>query len=227
MSTVAVVPAYNNSETVGDTVRALTQDPRVDEVIVVDDGSSDATAAQAAAAGAKVIRLPKNSGKHAALERGMSDAADADIFLMVDADTGETASEVVALIEPVLRGEADMVIGILPSAGSAGGFGTVRHSAAWLIRVTSGFKSAAPLSGQRALSRRVFENCRPLARGFGVDAALTADAVRRGFRVLEIPVTMTHEHQGRNWRGFAHRARQGFHLLVAFAPRLIRRKGPR
>ncbi len=227
MTTVVVVPAYNNSETVGDTVRALTQDPRVDEVIVVDDGSTDATAAQAAAAGAKVIRLPKNSGKHAALTRGMSDASDADIFLMVDADTGETASEVLALIEPILRGEADMAVGILPSAGSAGGFGTVRRTAAWLILVTSGFKAAAPMSGQRALSRRVFESCRPLSRGFAVDAALTADAVRRGFRIVEIPVAMTHDHRGRTWRGFAHRARQGFHLLVAFAPRLILRKRPR
>lgn len=227
MSTVAVVPAYNNSETVGDTVRALAQDPRVDEVIVVDDGSTDATAAQAAAAGAKVIRLPKNSGKHAALERGMSDAADADVFLLVDADTGETASEVVTLIDPVLRAEADMAVGILPSAGSAGGFGTVRHTAAWLIRVTSGFKATAPLSGQRALSRRVFESCRPFARGFGVDAALTADAVRRGFRVVEIPVTMTHRHRGRTLGGFRHRARQGWHLLIAFAPRLTFRRGPR
>lgn len=227
MSTVAVVPAFNNSKTIGETVRALAQDPRVDQVIVVDDGSIDATAAQAAAAGAKVIRLPRNSGKHVALERGMSDATDADILLMVDADTGETASEVIVLIEPVLRGEADMAVGILPSAGSAGGFGTVRRTAAWLIRVTSGFKSAAPMSGQRALSRRVFESCRPLGRGFAVDAALTADAVRRGFRVVEIPVTMTHDHRGRTWQGFAHRARQGVHLLIAFAPRLIRRKQPR
>ena len=226
MSIVAVVPAYNNSETVGDTVRALKLDSRVDEVIVVDDGSTDATAAQATAAGAKVIRLPKNFGKHVALERGMSDAGEADVLLMVDADTGSTASEVVALAEPLVRAEADMAVAILPSAGSAGGFGTVRRAAAWLILITSGFKSAAPMSGQRALTRQVFEACRPFARGFGVDAALTADAVRRGFRVVEIPVAMTHEHRGRTWKGFAHRARQGFHLLVAFAPRLIRRKGP-
>jgi glycosyltransferase involved in cell wall biosynthesis len=220
MSTVAVIPAYNNASTIASTVKALIRDQRVDRVVVVDDGSIDQTAAQAEEAGAGVIRLDANHGKHAALEAGMA-GAQGEIFLLVDADTGDSAAEALALLEPIAAGEADMVVGILPSAGTQGGFGLVRRTASWFVKLASGFEARAPMSGQRALRAEVFERCRPLAFGFGVDAALTSDAVRRGFRVLEVPVGMTHDHRGRSLGGFVHRARQGVHLVLTFGPRIL------
>jgi glycosyltransferase involved in cell wall biosynthesis len=224
---VAVVPAYNNASSVAATVEALLAEPSVSGVIVVDDGSVDDTASVAEAAGAEVLVMGGNAGKAAALDRGMTHAGAAAAFLMVDADTGESASEVVRLLGPIEADEADMVVGALPSAGGKGGFGIVMKTARRLVRIVSGYEPSAPLSGQRALRREVFERCRPLARGFGVDAALTADAVLAGFRVIEMPVQMTHDHQGRSLRGFLHRGRQGWDLVRAFAPRLLkaRRKG--
>lgn len=222
MPASAVVTAHNNEKSIADTVRALIGDSRLDEVIVVDDASSDATAARAASAGARVIRLPRNLGKGPALERGLDEAA-GEVVLMVDGDTGQSASGAISLLDKVLAGEVDMAIGILPDAGKRGGFGTVKKLTARLIARTSGFESRAPLSGQRAFLRSVFEACRPLARGFAVDAALTTDAVRKGFRVIEVPVDMTHDHRGRSIGGFAHRARQGADVLKAFLPRLLRK----
>ena len=220
--TVAVIPAFNCEDTVAMSVAALIGDPRVYEVIVVDDGSVDATSANASVAGARVIRLARNSGKDQALSRGFLEAGDADVLLMVDADTGSSAAAALALIEPIAGGRADMVIGVLPGAGAKGGFGIVRDFAAWCIEKTSGFESAAPLSGQRALTRTLLEACSPLAQGYAVDAFLTARAISAGFTVLELPVDMTHEHRGRSLKGFAHRARQGLHIARAFIPLLAR-----
>lgn len=223
MRAVAVIPAYRNGSTVASAVRALLRDGRLEEAIVVDDASDDETSAAASAASARVIRLPHNIGKAGALERGFAET-DAEFLLMVDADTGETAHEVLRLLERVEAGEADMAIGVLGAAGKLGGFGVVRDLAAWLIKQTCGFEASAPLSGQRAMRREVFEQCRPLAKGFGVDAALTCDAVRLGFRVIEVPVEMTHDHRGRSVAGFVHRARQGLDIIRAFVPRLLRRR---
>lgn len=221
MRTVAVIPAFNNEKTIAETVRAL-KEPRVTEVVVVDDGSADGTAAVAASAGARVIRLSRNRGKHAALETGMAQSS-ADVLLMVDADTGSSASEVLYLAEAVWDGKADMAIGVLPSAGSRGGFGTIKRLAAWMLLRATGEKFAAPLSGQRALTAAVFEACRPFAKGFAVDAALTADAVLRGFEVIEMEVAIEHDHRGRSIGGFAHRARQGVHILMGLTPRVFAR----
>jgi hypothetical protein len=222
----AVVPAFNNERTIGETVGALLRDPRIEKVVVVDDGSQDATADIAAASGAHVVRMTTNRGKGGALTRGLIDLS-ADVVLMVDGDTGESAIGAMSLVDPVIRGEADMVVGVLPSAGRAGGFGLVRKVAAGLIRFTSGFSSLAPLSGQRAVLMKVLHDCAPLARGFGVDAALTSDAVRAGYRVVEVPVGISHDHRGRSASGFAHRGVQGLHLLQAFLPRLVKKRSAR
>jgi len=224
--TAALIPCFNNADSIGAAVAALRADPRVDEVLVIDDGSTDATARAAGAAGARVISLGENCGKHVALDRGFLEVHSFDVFLMVDGDTGSTAGSVADLLDPIIAGNADMVVGVLPSAGNKGGFGTVRTFARWCIARTSGFESRAPMSGQRALRRSVYDACRPLSYGYAVDAAMTADAARKGFRILEIDVDMTHDHRGRSLRGFLHRARQGWHILRTFAPRLVRRSRP-
>jgi len=222
MRTIAVIPAYNSEDAIAEAIRALTADRRIEEIVVVDDSSSDATARMAAQAGARVIRLPKNSGKHCALRRAMLEATGAEVLLMVDADTGSSAKGALELLGPVYSGSADMVIGVLPAAGRHGGLGLVKRMAGWFVWKTSGFKAVAPMSGQRALRAGVFERCGLSGYGFAVDAALTADAVNAGFAVLEQPVFMTHDHRGRRISGFLHRGRQGWHVFKTFVPRLRR-----
>lgn len=231
MRCTAVIPAYNNASSIADTVRVLASDPSVNEVLVIDDGSSDLTAAAASEAGARVVRLPRNCGKGAAIEKSLSETEGSDVLLMVDADTGRSALAVISLLGPLELGQADMVVGVLPPAGSSGGFGLVRDLAKLLIRMASGYSTRAPLSGQRAMRREVLRACIPLAEGFGIDAALTSDAANKGFTIVEQEVDMTHDHRGRTLQGFLHRAHQGVDLLRAFAPRLAsprrRRRGPK
>ncbi|MCX8053799.1 MAG: glycosyltransferase family 2 protein [Armatimonadetes bacterium] len=214
MSQIAVlIPAYNEEDRVADTVRAVSRIPGVGEIIVIDDGSKDETAKRAREAGAQVIQLDRNRGKGAALNAGLA-ATKADIILMLDADLGSSASEASRLLEPILRGEAEMSIAVLKTpAGHRGGFGCVMKLAKWAVRKYGGANVRAALSGQRAVHRTVLEDIGGFAEGFGVETALTIDALRKGYRLVEIELPLTHRYTGRDWQGFVHRFRQFLDIL--------------
>ena len=109
----AVVPAYNEQNTVGQVVQTLVDHPLVDEVIVVSDGSTDRTAAAARAAQAQVLELPRNRGKGAAIWAG-AQVAQGELLLVLDADLrGLTAAHLDGLLSPVLSGQAHTSVGLL------------------------------------------------------------------------------------------------------------------
>lgn len=218
---VAIVAAFNEEDTIGDTVRELLVLDPVAEVIVAADGSSDRTAEEASAAGARVVVIGRRRGKGGAVEAAVAAAPPADVYLLVDGDVGATASEAKKLLAPVLAGELDVAIGRLPDL-AGGGFGLVKRMSAAVITRLTGFAPTAPLSGQRAIRAAALEACRPLARGFGLESAMTIDAARLGFRVGEVPVEMTHRATGRGISGFLHRGGQGADILRAVLPRALR-----
>src|SRR5262249_52741011 len=135
-----VIPARNESDRIGATVRGARQIPGVDLVVVVDDGSADGTGCEASLAGATVVRHARNRGKAAALEtgaeavllRGAADPATASKaagrprhLLFLDAALAETAAQAGALAEPVLAGQADMTIAVFSTRVRRGGHGIV------------------------------------------------------------------------------------------------------
>ena len=216
MPRVAVlIPAYNEADLIGDTVAAALAMPNITEVVVIDDGSDDDTAEAASNAGARVIVLAENAGKGAALNVGIAEV-EADVYLMIDADLGSTASETYPLLEPVLSGHADLSIAAMTAPkGHKGGFGFVMKLSRWAIRKLGGMVVTAPLSGQRAFRGELIESIGGFERGFGVETAMTIDALRHGYKVVEVPLPLTHRVSGRNWAGFMHRGRQFRHILRA------------
>ena len=218
---VALVPAKDRADSVGATVAALWEVPGVSQVVVVDDGSTDGTTEAALNASARVVSLGANVGKGGAVRAGVAATPEADIYLLIDADLGATAGLAGDLLPPVLAGDADMTIAVLPGAGRRAGFGAVRRLAgAGIERATGGrFRPRAPLSGQRAV-RAGLLRALPLAERFGLETALSIDAVRAGARVVEIEVPMEHRHTGRTLAGFRHRAAQGTQIVRALGPRL-------
>ena len=208
-----VIPAWNEEERLAGTLQAIKQAGNPSEweteLIVVDDGSTDDTAFIAEPWADRLIRFPRNRGKGAALEAGWK-AASFPIVLFLDADLGETAVHYPALAYPVLSDECDMSIAKLPPAATKGGFGFVKRLASLGIEHCSGFQASAPLSGQRAMRKAMLEELPPLGSGFGIEVALTIDAVRRGFRLCEVEVPFRHRETARDWSGFVHRGKQFF-----------------
>ena len=216
MQTIALVAAKDAEGSIGDTVRALGALPEVDEVWVVDDGSSDGTERRAREAGARVVVLARNLGKGGALAAGVAATPHAQRYLLADADLGTTAGGLRSLFD---AGNAELVIGVLPAAGKRAGFGSVKRFAGAGIRRATGLRLVAPLSGQRLVDAAVLR-ASPLAARFGVEVGMTIDAARQGARVTEVPVNVDHHHTGRSVAGFVHRARQGRDIARALMPRL-------
>lgn len=203
-----LIPAYNEADRIGATIRAVLSLPNITQVIVIDDGSTDATAQHAEAAGADVVLRQANAGKGAALQAGLALTTER-VLLLLDADLGDSAREATKLLAPVLANEADMTIATFPVIpGKGGGIGLVVRLARWGIHRLTGKIMAAPLSGQRALRTDVVLDAGGFASGWGVEIALTVNALRRGYRVLEVPTEMTHRVTGRSVAAILHRAAQ-------------------
>lgn len=223
---VALIPAHNEGLKIADTVAATLAVPGVTSAIVIDDASDDDTAARAEGAGAKVVRLYSNVGKGGALQVGANRSEDADIVLLLDGDLGNTAAQAALLLEPVVRGEADMTIAKFPRPAAKAGFGLVMNLARKAISRADGtFDAQAPLSGQRAMTRACLDATLPFGAGYGAEVVLTVRALRAGFRVLEVDTTMTHAATGRDLAGFVHRGKQFVHVALAVAK--LKREGRR
>jgi glycosyltransferase involved in cell wall biosynthesis len=223
-----VIPARNEADRIQATVAAASGLAGVGLVVVVDDGSRDGTRAGARQAGAVVIRHRRNRGKAAAMQTGANAVGLVDQrecrgrprhLLFLDADLAESAARAAPLADPVLAGTADMTIAVFATTVKLGGHGLVVGLAGAGIRRAVGWRPAQPLNGQRCLTRAAFEAARPLARGWGVETALTIDLVRQGFRVAEVEVDLAHRATGTGLGAQLHRAHQLADVARALAAR--------
>ncbi|MHB8511421.1 MAG: glycosyltransferase family 2 protein [Actinomycetota bacterium] len=223
MHLVAIVPARNESERISATVLALRT--FCDEVIVVDDGSVDETSTRARDAGARIVRLDRSRGKGSALRAGLRSAHEADLLLFADADLGDSAIALKELVGPVVAGSADLAIAA-PPKGAPSGLGIVESFSRVGIKALTGRRVSRPLSGQRAMRFEVAQHL-VIPNGFAVETAMTIDALRDGWNVIEIEIEFSHARTGRTLSGFAHRARQGGAVISALARRSLHKRPQR
>ena len=199
----AIIPAKNEAARIAATIHAVAALPQVDLVVVVDDGSTDDTAAVAQAAGARVVRHDRNMGKAAAMTTGANRVAAQDdpdsprALLFVDADLGASAANLAPLLDPVLTGAADLAVANMPQRASSRGGGRVVRLAQRAITAADGRHVEQPLNGMRCLTRAAFTTATPLAAGWGVEVGMLLDVLRAGLRVIEVPVDFTHRATGR------------------------------
>jgi glycosyltransferase involved in cell wall biosynthesis len=163
-----LVAAKDEGGRIGETLAALRAAFPGAQVIVADDGSRDDTAAEAEAAGARVLRLP-HRGKGQALTLAEREAPPGAL-LLCDADLAGDLSRLV-------DADADVAVAAFAER-HGGGFGIAKATARRLIRARAGVEAREPLSGQRALSAEARALVFPLAAGFGCEVRATIDAAR-------------------------------------------------
>ena len=188
---IAGIPAYNEEKTIAKVI--LLAQKHVDLVVVCDDGSDDMTADIASSLGAVVIRHDRNLGYGAALQTLFKKAKEskADILLTLDADGQHDADEMRKLIEPILMGEADVIIGsrFLQEDNNVPRYR--RIGIKLLTKATSGpgnSKLSDAQCGFRAYNRKAIESLVLYEKGMGISAEILMKAKDQGLTVAEVPV---------------------------------------
>jgi hypothetical protein len=193
---LAIVPAYNEERTIERVIAEIRAFDPGFEIVVVDDGSTDRTAVVAERAGAHVLRLPFNLGIGGAVQAGYQFARDQgfELAVQVDGDGQHDPSEIAALVEPILGGKADMVVGTRFAAG--GGYRGTRlrrvgiHLFAALVSVLVRQRVTDTTSGFRAVNRK---GIRLFAAEYPPDypeVEATVVLSRHRLRMVEVPVVM-------------------------------------
>jgi len=211
-----IIPAYNEANKIKDTLENIIDIKEINEIVVVDDGSSDNTveiASNVKNDKIKIFKLDKNRGKGYALNYGLKNAMkNADIIGFLDGDLGSSSSEVQKLITPILNDEADVTIAKFPPAKKKGGLGLVKGLAKESVLEMTGVELEATLSGQRIFKKEVLEKFDEIPFGYGVEVGMTIDMLKHGYKIKEVLVNMTHSETGRNLKGFIHRGKQYYHI---------------
>ncbi|RLF91581.1 glycosyltransferase family 2 protein [Thermococci archaeon] len=185
-----VIPAYNEGKRIGSVLSKIPD--FVDEVIVVDDGSEDNTSEIARSFGVNVIRLERNSGKGAALREGIKRTS-GDIIVLMDADGQHNPKEIPKLLEPIVQGNADFVIG--KRIVKKGKRPLIRKLSNWitstLISLKVGERIEDSQSGFRAVKKEFIPKI--TSDRYEVETEILIKAKKLGARIVEVPISTRYD----------------------------------
>lgn len=205
MKKICVIPAYNEAEHIAEVIRRVR--PFVDEIVVVDDCSRDATSELARQAGARVLRHPINRGQGAALQTGNDYALrhGAEIIVHFDADNQFQAEEIPALIKPIEDGAAEAVLGsrFLSKKSDLPAFKrqVIMPLARLVNRLFYDIRLSDPQSGFRVLSRAAALQIRIKNDGMAHCSEILHQLFERKIRTVEVPITVIYHEFGQNISG--------------------------
>jgi glycosyltransferase involved in cell wall biosynthesis len=195
--TIVGMPAYNEARYIGSLV--LQAKHYADEIIIVDEGSTDATANIASLAGATVVRHELNQGYGQTIRSLLAEAKKRDVAILVvmDADSQHNPDEIPRLIEGI-KGGADIVIGSREmQANKIAGYRRLGQKV--LSRMT-GFASRQRLkdteSGFRAYSRRAINALELKETGMAVSSEIISEAASKGLKIAEVPISVAYTGDG-------------------------------
>ena len=185
-----VIPALNEAENIAAVVRELPWD-LIGECIVVDNGSTDATAAEAQAAGARVIVLTQR-GYGRACAAGAA-AANGDILVFMDGDGSDVSTEMDQLLQPILAGDCDFVIGSrVRGKREPGSMLVSQIFSGWLAGLLLRLLYRVQYTDMgpfRAITRQALQSLHMSEQTYGWNLEMQMRAAQRGLRIREIPVS--------------------------------------
>ncbi|MFL6230522.1 MAG: glycosyltransferase family 2 protein [Pyrinomonadaceae bacterium] len=191
MRVSVVIPALNEAEPIGDVVRAIPREI-ASEVVVADNGSTDATAAVAAAAGARVVGEPRRGYGRACRAGVAAVAADCEIVAFLDGDGSDCPELLSCLVDPIVAGRYDFVIGSRTRGRREQGSMNFQQLfagrlAGLLMRTLYGV-SYTDMCPFRAIRRDALERLAMSEETYGWNLEMQMKAARAGLRILEVPV---------------------------------------
>ncbi len=214
---LVVVPVYNEGDRIEDTINGLKEIELIDEILVVNDGSTDNTQEILEILDVSFITLNKNMGKGYAMKKAIKEM-EYDYIAFVDGDLGSSSRELEKLIYPVISGEADFTIAKFPERASMthkkGGFGLVKGLAKKGVYFYTKKEINTSLSGQRVYKKDVMKVMDYIPNRYGIEVAMTIQALNGNFTFKEVPVNMTHRYTDRSLKGFMHRGKQFIDILI-------------
>jgi len=215
---IAAIPCLNEGQFISDIVARARK--YVDTVVVIDDGSTDNTSEVAKAAGAEVIRHGRRQGAGAATRSAFEAAKthDADVLITLDGDGQHNPDEIPQVLAPILRGEADLVIGsrfLQPNLNQPQPTSTnLNHVPkyrkfgidvlTWLYNFGSKKKISDSQSCFRAHSRKLLETINITENGFGFSVEVLIQARKKDFVIREVPVSCIYHSQGSSLNPIVH-----------------------
>ncbi len=198
VNVVAIIPAYNEEKALADVI-GKTLD-YVDEVIVVDDGSSDKTSEVAVEAGARVIKHSVNLGKGEALKSGFKAIEGDSIIITIDGDGQHNPNEIPDLVRPIIEDSADLVNGSRYMNGPEENTPAYRRVGQKVLdiatNISAGTKVTDSQSGFRAFSSKSKNVFRFKDTGFGIESEMLVDAAEEGLKIVEVPITVRYDLNG-------------------------------
>jgi glycosyltransferase involved in cell wall biosynthesis len=218
---VAVIPAYQCAATIATVVRGVRE--HLETVVVVDDGSSDTTSGEAAAAGARVTRLAENGGKGAALLRGIDEALAGDpaAVLLLDADGQHDPRDIPAFLAAWDAGAGDLLLGSRMTAEAAESIPRARY---WTNRIGSrvlswmtGWDIEDSQSGYRLLATPLLRKLPLTARGYAVESEMLILAANRKARLAHVPIRVIYEGNTSHYRPVLDTIRISYWSVIAKA----------
>ena len=221
LKVIAALPAFNEEKYIGTVVLQVRQ--YVDEVIVVDDGSTDGTAQVANLAGATVIQHKENRGKGAAIQSILTEARkrNPDVTVLLDADFQHNPGDIPHLVEPISRG-FDVVIGSRVQQRSNTPpyrrFG--QRILAYFSRILSRENVVDSESGFRALSPKALAKLELRQNGFAIEAEMISLATEEGLAITEVSIPAIYTKDGSTQNPIRH----GLGVLVSILEMILERK---
>lgn len=205
---IAIIPAFNEELTIGSVV--LEARKYASEVVVVDDGSQDRTAELAELAGARVIRIGRNTGKSNALMRGLEEIRERNFsaVALLDGDGQHDPGEIPKIVGPVISGEADLVIGSR-FLGDGERIPAYRRVGQKILDIVTNMGARQRItdsqSGFRALSASAVRSLDFSSRGYTIESDMILRLSEKGSRIREVPISSRYDvPKGHKKNPFAH-----------------------
>ena len=187
--TVAI-PCYNEALTIAKVVADFRAQLPEAEILVVDNDSSDESAARAHTAGARVVR-EKRRGKGFVVQK-MLESVDADVLVMVDGDDTYYAEDLPVLMKPILEDRADMVVGDRLHDASRQALNDLHRfgnrAILWIINFVFRTSFKDVLSGYRVMNRSFMRGVPLITEGFEIETEMTLQALEKKMQILEVPI---------------------------------------